>query len=383
VSLRVLVVFGTRPEVIKLAPVIWNLRRQSRVELLLCSTGQQRQMLDQTLAAFDLRPDFDLNVMQVDQDPTDLLARLLAALGRLMAEVRPTAVIVQGDTSSALAGAMSGFLHGARVEHVEAGLRTGDKRAPFPEEVNRRAVAVVADHNFAPTAVARDNLLAEGIPAERIFLTGNTVIDALHWMRAKVADRPLPPPLDPGAARLILVTAHRRESFGRPFRQLCGALRDLAERFDDVCLIYPVHLNPAVQRTAQEVLAGCPRVRLVEPVDYATFVGLLSRACLVLTDSGGIQEEAPALGKPVLVLREKTERPEALAAGVVRLVGTDQARIVDQAATLLTDPAAHAAMARPVELYGDGRAGQRIANVIVSGQMGLPPFRSPVEPAPG
>jgi UDP-N-acetylglucosamine 2-epimerase len=381
VQKRVLAVFGTRPEVIKLAPVIHELRaRGDTPELKLCSTGQHREMLDQTLAAFDLQPDCDLRVMQAGQHPTDLLGRLLAGLRPVIDGFRPEVIVVQGDTTTVMAGALAGFLAGVRVAHVEAGLRTGDKRAPFPEEVHRRVTGVVADDHFAPTLRARDNLLAEGVSPERIFVTGNTVVDALRWMRARVADRRLPAELDPGAARLVLVTAHRRESFGQPFRDLCGALRDIAERFDDVCLIYPVHLNPAVRQVAHEVLGGCPRVRLVEPLDYADFVALLSRAYLVLTDSGGIQEEAPALGKPVLVLREKTERPEAAAAGVVRVVGTDRARIVATASALLSDRAAYAGMARPVHVYGDGRAAARIAEVILTGRMTTPPFQPPPLP---
>jgi UDP-N-acetylglucosamine 2-epimerase (non-hydrolysing) len=380
VKQRVLAVFGTRPEVIKLAPVILELRRRpADADLLLCSTGQHREMLVQTLAAFDFRPDIDLQVMQAAQHPTDLLARLLTGLRTVIEDTRPNVIVVQGDTTTVMAGALAGFLHGVRVAHVEAGLRTRDKRAPFPEEVNRRVTGVVADDHFAPTLRARDNLLSEGVAPERIFLTGNTVVDALYWMRAKVADRPLSPELDPRGARLILVTAHRRESFGQPFRDLCSALRDIAERFDDVCLIYPVHLNPNVQRTAKEVLDGCPRVRLVEPLDYAMLVALLARAYLVLTDSGGIQEEAPALGKPVLVLREKTERPEAVAAGVVRLVGTDRARIVAEATTLLTDSSAYARMARAVHVYGDGHAAQRIGEVLITGHMTTAPFEPPVK----
>lgn len=376
---RVLAVFGTRPEVIKLAPVIHELhRRDDAVELRLCATGQHREMLEQTLAAFELHPDVDLRVMQAGQHPTDLLSRLLAALRPVLDELRPDVLLVQGDTTTVLAGALAGYLQGVRVGHVEAGLRTHDKRAPFPEEINRRVAGVVADDHFAPTAQARANLLAEGVDPQRIFLTGNTIVDALHWMRARVTDRLLPPALDPGAARLVLVTAHRRESFGPPFRELCAALRDIAARHTDVCLIYPVHLNPRVRGTVHEVLAGCPRVRLVDPLDYASFVALLVRAHLVLTDSGGIQEEAPALGKPVLVLREKTERPEAVAAGVVRLVGTDRARIVAEADALLTDAAAYAAMARPTCIYGDGRAAARIGEVIVTGQMSTPPFEPSV-----
>ncbi len=379
---RVMAVFGTRPEVIKLAPVIRELRAHpDHAELSLCSTGQHREMLDQTLAACDLRPDHELALMQPGQHPTDLLARLLSGLRTLLDDIRPDVLVVQGDTTTVMAGALAGFIHGCQVAHVEAGLRTRDKRAPFPEEVNRRVAGVVADKHFAPTTRARDALLAEAVPPEDIHLTGNTVVDALRWMRERVADRPLPPAIDPGPARLILVTAHRRESFGTPFRDLCLALRDIAQQHDDVCLIYPVHLNPNVQRVARETLGDCPRVRLVNPLDYADFVALLSRAHLVLTDSGGIQEEAPALGKPVLVLRHKTERPEAVAAGIVKLVGTDRTRIVHEAGRLLSDDNAYAAMARPTDVYGDGLAARRITEVILTGQMTTPPFDPPAPPA--
>lgn len=379
-SKRVVAVFGTRPEVIKLAPVILDLYERDGVDLTLCATGQHREMLDQTLAAFGFHPDVDLDLMQPGQNPTELLSRLLSGLRGVCERVNPDVVVVQGDTSTVMAGALAGFLHGARVAHVEAGLRTGDRRAPFPEEVNRRVTGVVADDHFVPTTRARDNLLAEGVAADQIYLTGNTVVDALRWMRARVARRALPEELDPQGQRLILVTAHRRESFGAPFRELCTALREIAEGFEDVCLLYPVHLNPHVQETARQVLGGCPRVRLTEPLDYATFVALLSRAHLVITDSGGIQEEAPALGKPVLVLREKTERPEAVAAGVVKIVGTQRQRIVAAATELLSDAAAYAAMAREVNVYGDGLAARRIGEVITTGRMSTPPFRPPDTP---
>lgn len=372
---HVLVVFGTRPEVIKLAPVVHALRRFPRpARVTLCSTGQHRALLESALEAFELRPDLDLNVMQPDQHPTDLFGRLLLALRPLLTELRPDVIVVQGDTSTVAAAALAAFLDGVRVAHVEAGLRTRDRRAPFPEEINRRIAAVVADEHFAPTPQARENLLAEGVPESSVFLTGNTVVDALRWMQQRIHDRP--PPLDgiPAGRRLILVTAHRRESFGEPLRQLCLALRDIAERFDDVVVVYPVHLNPNVQRPVREVLGDLPRVRLLQPLDYRTFVALLDRATLVLTDSGGIQEEAPALGKPTLVLRDKTERPEAVAAGVVRLVGSNRQRIVQETTRLLTDPSAREAMARPVSVYGDGLAAQRICEVLLDGRMSTPPF---------
>jgi UDP-N-acetylglucosamine 2-epimerase len=373
---RILLAFGTRPEVIKLAPIVHALTARPGVALTLCSTGQHRQMLDQTLRAFDLEVDLDLNLMQPRQHPCDFLGRLLVALQQALEERRPDVVVVQGDTATVMGAALAGFLCGAKVAHVEAGLRTRDKRAPFPEEVNRRVTGVVADYHFAPTARAAKSLRDEGVEPDSVFLTGNTVVDALRWMQARVRGRALPPQLDPGPLRLVLVTAHRRESFGGPFRELCLALRDVAQRFEDVCLIYPVHLNPNVQQPVREILGDLPRVRLVNPLDYATFVSLLARAHLILTDSGGVQEEAPALGKPVLVLRDKTERPEAVAAGVVQLVGTDRARIVEAAARLLSDAQAYSRASRVVNTYGDGLAAQRICEVLLDGAMRTPAFHA-------
>jgi len=371
---RILVVFGTRPEVIKLAPVVRALRERNGVSVTLCSTGQHRRMLDDALDAMELRPDIDLAVMQTAQHPTDLLGRLLLSLRPALEECAPDVVVVQGDTTTVAAAAFAGQLHGAAVAHVEAGLRTGDRRRPFPEEINRRVTGVLADYHFAPTTRARDALLAENVPSEAIFVTGNTIIDALRWMRDRVADGPVSCGLRTDGRRLILVTAHRRESFGQGLRELCRALREIAERFADVRIVYPVHLNPNVQAAAREGLAGAERVELIEPLGYREFVALLASAHLVLTDSGGIQEEAPALGKPVLVLREKTERPEGVAAGVVKLVGTDRSRIVQEVTRLLCDPGAYAAMARGVDVYGDGRAATRIAEVLVDGRMQTPAF---------
>jgi UDP-N-acetylglucosamine 2-epimerase (non-hydrolysing) len=380
---RILVVFGTRPEAIKLAPVIHALRaRPDQAELTLCSTGQHRQMLDDTLQALELRSDVDLQVMQAAQHPTDLFGRLLLGLRPLLDRIGPDVVVVQGDTTTVAAAALAGALAGSKVAHVEAGLRTRDKRIPFPEEMNRRVTGVLADYHFAPTGQAREALLAENVPPADVFVTGNTVVDALRWMRARLAERPAaaPPPgledLQMNGSRLVLVTAHRRESFGEPFRDLCLALRDIAERFHDVQMIYPVHLNPNVQQPVREILGECERIRLIDPLNYADFVGLLVQAHLILTDSGGIQEEAPALGKPVLVLREKTERPEGLAAGVVRLVGTQRERIVAEASKLLGDASAWSAMAREVNVYGDGRAADRITEVILDGRMATPPFET-------
>lgn len=372
---RILVVFGTRPEAVKLAPVARELRaRSGAASVTLCSTGQHRQLLEDVVPALDMRPDIDLQIMHAAQHPTDLLVRLLQALRRTIEETRPDVLVVQGDTMTVAAAALAGYLAGVAVAHVEAGLRTYDKRAPFPEEANRRIAGVVADFHFAPSEAARNALLAEKIPAESVFVTGNTVVDALRWIRQRTTDSSLPPELDMNGERLVLVTAHRRESFGRPFRDLCLALREIAERFEDVMLVYPVHLNPNVQTPVHDILDGCERVRLVKPQGYTAFVSLLARAHLVLTDSGGVQEEAPSLGKPVLVLRDKTERPEGITAGVARLVGTQRERIVAEASRLLSDPGAYASMARQVNLYGDGLAGQRIAEILTEGHMTTPPF---------
>lgn len=372
---HVLVVVGTRPEAIKLAPIIHALRAWPEpLRVTVCATGQHRGLLDSALEAFAVTPDIDLNLMQAGQHPTDLLGRLVLALRPVLDEVQPHAVVVQGDTTTVMAAALAGFLHGVEVAHVEAGLRTRDRRAPFPEEVNRRVAGVVADFHFAPTPRAAENLRGEGVPADSVFVTGNTIVDALNWMTQRVASRPLPPALDPGDRRLVLVTAHRRESFGDPFRDLCAALREISERFDDVELIYPVHLNPNVQRPVREILGDCRHVRLVPPLPYTDFVALLSRAHVILTDSGGIQEEAPGLGKPVLVLRNKTERPEAVAAGVVKLVGTNRERIVAEAVRLLSDGQAYETMARRVNVYGDGLATQRICEVLATGHMHTPAF---------
>jgi len=377
---RVLVLVGTRPEAIKLAPVVRALRELAceNDRVTLCSTGQHREMLAQTLDTFGLVPDIDLGLMTPGQNPAEVVARLMMALGPVLADERPDWVIVQGDTATVAGGSLAAFMHGARVGHVEAGLRTRDRRKPFPEEINRRVAGVVADLHFAATRGAMDNLLAEGVAPEEILLTGNTVIDALRWASELVSDRPLPAGLDlePGQ-KLVLVTAHRRESFGEPLRDICGALADIARAHPDVRVVYPVHLNPAVLGPVREILGNEPGISLIEPLGYSEFVSLLSRAHLVLTDSGGVQEEAPSLGIPVLVLREKTERPEAVDAGAVRLVGTDRDRIVAEASRLLGDDAAHGSMAVPLDVYGDGFAAQRIAARV----LGVTPEPSEFQPA--
>jgi UDP-N-acetylglucosamine 2-epimerase (non-hydrolysing) len=337
-------------------------------------------MLDQVLRLFEIDPDYDLGVMTEDQTPTRVAAAVLRGLEPVLAAERPDWVLVQGDTTTVAAAALAAYYAGVKVGHVEAGLRTGDKWRPFPEEVNRRVAGVVADLHFAPTASARANLLREGVPAEAVVVTGNPVIDALR----RVAAQPPPPAarellgragaLD--GRRLVLVTAHRRESFGAGIAAVCRALRGLAEAFPDLTILYPVHPNPNVRGPVRRLLGRIPNILLTEPLDYAALVHVMARACLVLTDSGGIQEEAPGLGKPVLVLREVTERPEAVEAGAARLVGTDPDRVFGAAAELLTDPAAYARMARAVNPYGDGRAAARIAAALLG-----EPFE-PFEPRP-
>ena len=365
-----MVVFGTRPEAIKMAPVVAALKATPGLETLVCVTAQHRQMLDQVLDLFGLVPDDDLDLMAPGQSLPDLFARILTGMSTVLEARRPDLVLVHGDTSTTLATALAAFYARVPVGHVEAGLRTGDLQAPWPEEANRRLTAPITTLHFAPTARSRDNLLAENLPAGSIHVTGNTVIDALLAVVGRIEAEPALatslaarfPFLDAGK-RLVLVTGHRRENFGEGFEQMCLAIRDLAQR-GDTQVLYPVHLNPQVQAPVKRILGDVPGVVLVEPQDYLPFVYLMTRAHLILTDSGGIQEEAPSLGKPVLVMRDTTERPEAVEAGTVRLVGTDRARIVAEAARLLDDPDAHAAMARAHNPYGDGHAAARIAGII-------------------
>jgi UDP-N-acetylglucosamine 2-epimerase (non-hydrolysing) len=364
---KILVICGTRPEAIKLAPVILELRRRPDVQTILCSTGQHRQMLDKVLQVFDLQPQIDLNVMQPNQHLTELLARMLVNLKKTFDEVKPDVVVVQGDTTTVLAASMAAFIERIPIAHVEAGLRTNDLYSPFPEEMNRRVASVIARYHLAPTPSARENLLRESIDPAKVFVTGNTVIDALMWMKAHLKESDLPDYVD-RSRRLVLVTAHRRENFGEPFRQVCLALRQLADEFDDIQILYPVHLNPNVQEIARATLEGVPRVTLVPPVDYASFVSLMLHATIILTDSGGVQEEAPAFGKPVLVFREETERPEAVRAGAVRLVGTDKSMILQESRALLTDSEAYKRMSRVTHVYGDGHAASRIADILLTGK---------------
>lgn len=372
--MKVLLIFGTRPEAIKLASVIRELKRRSadgKLETRVCVTAQHRQMLDQVLQLFDIVPDYDLNVMRDNQSPTQVAAAVLARLEPILQKEKPDWVLVQGDTTTVAFAALAAFYAGVKVGHVEAGLRTHDKWQPFPEEINRRVASVVADLHFAPTEQARQNLLREGVPGEVIHVTGNPVIDALYM----VADLPYDPtsgPLKdiPWDRRLILVTAHRRENFGRPLEQICLALRDIALAYgNDIHIVYPVHLNPNVQGPAHRILDNVPGVTLIDPLDYLPFVYLMKRATLVLTDSGGIQEESPGLGVPVLVLRDITERPEAVEAGTVRLVGTVQERIKIEVARLLKNGDEYKRMSRAINPYGDGYAAQRIVRTLLGEQV--------------
>jgi len=361
---KTLFVFGTRPEAIKLCPVILHLRQQpDRFSVQVAVTGQHRQMLDQVLAVFGVVPDFDLNIMTPGQTLTSATARIIAALEPVYAESRPDMVFVQGDTATTLCGALAAFYARIPVAHVEAGLRTGDMMQPFPEEMNRVVTGRLAAIHLAATAGARDNLLREGVPAGSIHVTGNSGIDAVLHVRDRLLSGELAGGdwsfLNPDK-RLIVVTAHRRESFGDGFENICQALRELAER-GDVEIVYPVHRNPNVVGPVRKYLDGLPGIHLIDPLDYVPFVDLMRRAYLLLTDSGGIQEEGPSLGKPIIVMREKTERPEAVEAGTVRLAGTGRARIVAEVTRLLDDPAAREGMSRVHNPYGDGRASERIA----------------------
>jgi UDP-N-acetylglucosamine 2-epimerase (non-hydrolysing) len=356
--LKILFVFGTRPEAIKLAPLVRCLGEDPRFEVRVAVTAQHRAMLDQVLAAFSIQPDHDLNAMRAGQTLADSSARIIAALQPVMDLERPDCVVVQGDTTTTFCGALAAFYQQIPVAHVEAGMRTGDLRQPFPEEMNRVLTSRLATLHFAATEWAAENLRREGVSHDDIFVTGNTGIDAVLAVRDS-----LPAVEAASSKKMILVTAHRRESFGEGFVRICRALRRLAER-DDVEIVYPVHPNPHVRAVVKEYLSGVPNIRLIEPVDYVAFVDLMRRAHVLLTDSGGIQEEGPSLGKPVLVMREKTERPEAVEAGTVLLVGTDEDAIVAETRRLLDDPIEYARRARIHNPYGDGRASARIRDAL-------------------
>ncbi len=391
--MKVLSVFGTRPEAVKMAPVVQRLARTPGVEARICVTAQHREMLDQVLSLFDIRPDYDLDLMRPDQSLAELSAAIFTHLDAVLADFQPDWILAQGDTTTVAITSLLAYYRRIHFGHVEAGLRTHDKWQPFPEEINRRVAGVIADLHFAPTEQARQNLLREGVPDDIIQVTGNPVIDALNVVAgqpppqevthlleklgvesdshaadghsSKMPNAPTFETPPPPTRRLVLVTAHRRENFGQPLENICHALAQLAAR-GDVEIIYPVHLNPHVQEPVKRILGNTAHITLLPPLDYLPLVHLEKRATLILTDSGGIQEEAPAFGVPVLVLREVTERPEGVTAGVLRLVGTDTARIISEATRLLDDPIAHACMAKAVNPFGDGHAAQRIAQALIS-----------------
>ncbi len=371
---KILIVFGTRPEAIKMAPVVKALKLP-HLETRVCITAQHRDMLDQILDIFDIEADYDLNLMRPGQNLYDITTGVLTGLRDVLTDFRPDVALVHGDTTTSMATALACFYEQVPVAHVEAGLRTYDLQAPWPEEANRQITARLTQYHFAPTQTSAANLKSENIPEDRIVITGNTVIDALLMMRQKIdADGALAEVLTQKITtfgydiqrdrKRVLITAHRRENFGDGFQNLCEAIRDLADRFSDVDFIYPVHLNPNVRAPVQKILSGRDNVFLIEPLDYACFVMMLDRAHIVLTDSGGIQEEAPSFGKPVLVMRRTTERPEAVEAGTVRLVGTDKTKIFDEVSRLLNDAAAYKDMSRAHNPYGDGKAAQRIREFL-------------------
>jgi len=367
--IKVLTVIGTRPEAIKFAPVVLELeRRKGSFFYRTCLTAQHREMADQPLNLFGIKPDYDLNIMLPGQTLGQVTARIVERLDKIVAHEKPDVLLVQGDTTTAFCGALVGFYHQIRVGHIEAGLRTGNKYAPFPEEVNRRLVGHIADLHFAPTESAREALLREGVPDSTVFLTGNTVIDALLWMRDRM--RTVRPELPNGIVealngrQVILVTGHRRESFGDGFESICRAIREVADAFPTVAFIYPVHFNPNVHKPVNRILGNHARIFLLEPLSYDSFVWLMDRATIVLTDSGGVQEEAPSLGKPVLVMRETTERPEGIVAGNALLVGVQRERIVEGLSHLLLDPESRAMMAAVNNPYGDGLASKRIVDIL-------------------
>lgn len=367
-KIKVMTVFGTRPEAIKMAPIVLELQKHpDTIVPVVAVTAQHREMLDQVLNLFHIKPDHDLNIMAAGQTLFDITTRAMMGLDKVLTEEKPDIVLVHGDTTTTFAGALAAYYHQTAVGHVEAGLRTHNKYSPFPEEMNRRLTGCFADLNFAPTSTSEANLLAENVPPESIFVTGNTVIDALHhtvrddfdFQEESLKD------VDFQNKRIILVTTHRRENLGEPMRHVYKALKQLTEEFDDVEVVFPVHKNPKVREVVNEELGGLAKVHLIDPLDYEPFANLMHRAHLILTDSGGVQEEAPALGKPVLVLRDTTERPEAVDAGTVKLIGTDRERVYEEAKKLLTDKAEYSRMAESVNPYGDGKAAARIIQAIL------------------
>ncbi|WGO83732.1 non-hydrolyzing UDP-N-acetylglucosamine 2-epimerase [Arsenophonus apicola] len=376
--MKVLTVFGTRPEAIKMAPLVHALTNDKAFESKVCVTAQHREMLDQVLHLFEIIPDYDLDIMTPGQDLTDITCRILEGMKPILLSFKPDVVLVHGDTATTMATSLAAFYQRILVGHVEAGLRTGNLYSPWPEEANRKIASHLAMYHFAPTEYSRRNLRGESIPDHRIFVTGNTVIDALFWVRNKVmndatiqASLAAQYPFLDQNKKMLLVTGHRRESFGNGFERICHALAEIAKSHPDIQVVYPVHLNPNVSEPVQRILQGINNIILIDPQDYLPFIYLMNNAYLILTDSGGIQEEAPALGKPVLVMRDTTERPEAVEAGTVRLVGTQTEKIVQAVTQLLTDDDAYQKMSRAHNPYGDGKACLRIFEALKTNQVTL------------
>lgn len=366
-SRKILILFGTRPEAIKLAPVIKELERYpERLKPVICVTAQHRHMLDQVLKLFSIKPDYDLDIMQENQTLSGITAKTLLRLSNLLVSIRPDIVLIQGDTTTAFSASLAAFYQRVRIAHIEAGLRTDQKYKPFPEEINRRLCTVLADLHFAPTERAKNNLIKENIDEKNILVTGNTAIDALFMVLKKGHKDTLFLKNIDYSKRIILVTAHRRESFGKPFKEICLALRELVKRNNDIELVYPVHLNPNVQHVVKKIISNIDRIHLIEPLAYESFVQLMYKSYFILTDSGGIQEEAPSIGKPVLVMREVTEREEAIEAGTAKLVGTKRSKIVEAAQRLLDSPGEYKSMQTKRNPFGDGNASRIIVKKILS-----------------
>ncbi|TWH45374.1 non-hydrolyzing UDP-N-acetylglucosamine 2-epimerase [Sporomusa sp. KB1] len=366
--IKVMTVFGTRPEAIKMAPIVLELAKHPEyITPIVAVTAQHREMLDQVLGLFKITPNYDLDIMSQGQTLFDITCRVMQGLNQVLAEEKPDIVLVHGDTTTTFAGALAAFYHQIVIGHVEAGLRTGDKYSPYPEEMNRKLTGTLTDIHFAPTSTARQNLLQENVDPKTVFVTGNTVIDAL---KATIDSTyrfidPLLQNINYDSRKVILVTTHRRENLGEPMRHVYQALKAIVDDFDDVEIVFPVHKNPLVRQVVQEELGGLSRVHLIDPLDYQPFANLMARSYLILTDSGGIQEEAPALGKPVLVLRDTTERPEAVTSGTVKLIGTDKQRVYNETRELLVNDKEYQSMASAVNPYGDGKASNRIVNTIL------------------
>ena len=371
---KILLVFGTRPEAIKMCPLVKEFQKYpDSFESLVCVTGQHREMLDQVLRIFDIKPDYDLNIMKRGQDLYDLTAKVLTGMRGVLDEVKPDVVLIHGDTTTSMATALASFYRQIPVGHVEAGLRTRNIYSPWPEEMNRQITGCIATYHFAPTPLSRQNLLDEGVNPGNIIVTGNTVIDALHWVVDNVLEKGYTPRekalasiLERPSGKLALITGHRRANFGEGFRNICLTIKELADCYPDVDFVYPMHLNPNVRQPIREIFgeASAKNLHFIEPLDYLDFVFLMMRSTLILTDSGGIQEEAPGLGKPVLVMRDTTERPEAVEAGTVKLVGTDRELIIREVSSLLEDPRAYSEMSQAVNPYGDGMACSRIVDFL-------------------